>query len=181
MVQNSLTARIAGRAVKIGNTPIPAWLLALAIAGTYFGANLVNSDWFVGVCAKDRCEASVAAESVTETGATTNTLWVDQPFGSGAAVRGYRSASGVNTLLVLDLVTNNTNASFDCYWGREDSATGSNVLAVSNLSGTGKTIVHMSGSVVGPDMGFGCNTTSRIKSNTRLEVFGTFVNSTVEN
>lgn len=181
MVSNSHTSRIPGRAVKIGRGPITAGLLTLAVLGTYFGVNLISTEDFVGQCAQDRCQSVVAAESVTETGATTNTLWLDQPFGSGAAIRGYETGSGVNLSLVLDVVANPTNANFDCYWGREDTGTGAGISVIQNLSATGTIVVQMSGAVVGPDMGLGCNTTSRIKSNTRIEAVGVFLNSAVEN
>lgn len=179
MVQNSQTSRIPGQAVKIGRGSITAGLLTLAVAGTYFGSKLVNQDDNVGLCAGFRCMAVAEATSTTDSGATTNTLWLDQAFGSGSTENGYKTGSSSMLFLELDVVSNPTGANFDCYLGRKNTATGSGIPVFSNVSASGAIKKQMSGSLLGPDMGIGCNTIGHVRSNTVIKAAGVFLRSAV--
>lgn len=180
-INNTQVERIGGKGVKAGRGPVLASLLALAVSGTMFATNFVSDQSHAGVCAGDRCQVVHTAVSTFETGSTTNTLFLSSPFDASASDRGYQTGTGINTLFVLDLVTNNTNASFDCYLGKADTGTGAGTLVFSNVAGTGTIMKTMSGQIVAANKGFGCNTTARIKSNTVLKAAGVFVRSSVLN
>lgn len=179
MVQSRTTERIGGKAIKVGRGPIAALVLAAAVAGTVFGTNLVNEEKYAGVVAQDRAAVVRTAESATETGSTTNTVFLGSPFDSDASTRGYSTASGIVVSSVIEVVANPTGASFDCYLNRADQGTGAGLQLVQNLSTTGATVVYQSGHLIGPDHGIGCNTTDRINSNTSLKAGGLFLQSLI--
>lgn len=167
--------------MKLGRGPIATAVLAVAALGTYFGTNLVNPEQHVGIVAEDRALAVMDVDSEFSSGSTTNTVFLNSPFNADAADRGYTTGSGANVMALIEIVTNPTGASFDCYFGRADTGTGAGVLIATNISQTGTIVLIGSGHTVGPDRGYGCNTTDRIKSTTLLKGGGVFLRSAVLN
>lgn len=180
-MQPSQVQKTPRQGIKIGLTPVIAAVLTTAVAGTFFGTNLVNDRGSAGVVAVDRALAVMDVTSTYESGSTTNTIWLNSPFDADALTRGYKVGSGVNVLSFIDIVANPTGASFDCYLGKRDSATGAGIMIAHNKSVTGTIIPFASGSILGPTDGIGCNTTSRIKSNTLLKAGGVTLRSAVLN
>lgn len=186
-MQPKSSIRRLGTSIAAGTFGVGTVILAVAMAGSFFGANFVvdtaknpNGGLVYGTRG---VETPTEAEDTGSGGlAKYDTITAQSPFNSSTAtLRGLKVGSGVVRYVQLDVIANPKGAVIDCSVVNGPlTATGGTAI-ISNAVATGSTLTYSTPFVLGPTQRIKCGSLTNPGSGLNAKLFFTTTYSEVTN